>query len=480
MSPEQARGDKVGPYTDIYSTGVMLYEMLAGVVPFEADSTFGVLMKHINDPPPPIFGISSDLQAVIDRALAKNPALRYNSAKEFADEFVAIFNGQTASKDTLKFAQLANKSTGPGKTSQTPRARLSWVTLGAVAVSAIVFGVLRFSPALLGWNASSNQSVGQITYVDFNYILDKATITLTGLKPAETGKHYEVWLLAEGGETRHRVGTIRTDEARHGQLVFVDAEQRNLLEVFDQIEVTEEPDNDPKPNQPSNRVVASFVYPPLALVHLRHLLVRFEGAPDQTALIQGLWATSDTIDTSAVELQQAFVNHDEELLRLKTEEIINQLVGKTDKENYRDWNNDGTIADPSDGFGMFNGYILNTTSHAKFASQAADATAHIRLESGEVQVCLGNIRGWSSQLLEETKALHEMAFSPTMSQQVDEITTLANEILLGVDSNNDGEIQAIAGEGGASTAYEHAYYLADMELLPGAQRIPPAATSAEP
>ncbi len=88
MSPEQARGDKVTRKTDIYSLGVMLYEMLAGAVPFDAESSFGILMKHLNDPPPPIFGISSDLQFIIDRALAKDPEIRYATAKELADEFI--------------------------------------------------------------------------------------------------------------------------------------------------------------------------------------------------------------------------------------------------------------------------------------------------------------------------------------------------------------------------------------------------------
>ncbi|HEU4744543.1 MAG TPA: serine/threonine-protein kinase, partial [Anaerolineales bacterium] len=97
MSPEQARGEKVDKRTDIYALGIMLYEMLAGVVPFQADTTFGMLMKHINEPPPPVPGISPELQMVINRALAKKPEYRYETAGELANEFMALFNGQTIS-----------------------------------------------------------------------------------------------------------------------------------------------------------------------------------------------------------------------------------------------------------------------------------------------------------------------------------------------------------------------------------------------
>ncbi len=68
MSPEQARGTKVDHRTDIYSLGIILYELVAGKVPFEGDTAITVIFKHINEAPAPIEGIPPELQAVINKA----------------------------------------------------------------------------------------------------------------------------------------------------------------------------------------------------------------------------------------------------------------------------------------------------------------------------------------------------------------------------------------------------------------------------
>src|SRR5215216_7623868 len=94
MSPEQARGDLTDGRTDIYSLGIVLYEILAGHLPFEGETTMGVLMKHINEPPVPIPGLPPTMQHVLDRALAKNVEDRFQTPDEFADAFTAAVQNQ--------------------------------------------------------------------------------------------------------------------------------------------------------------------------------------------------------------------------------------------------------------------------------------------------------------------------------------------------------------------------------------------------
>ena len=88
LSPEQARGEVADEQSDLYSVGVVLYEMLTGHVPFDGDTTVSVALKHINEQPASMRSrnshISRALDEVVMRALCKDKQLRYQSAAEMA------------------------------------------------------------------------------------------------------------------------------------------------------------------------------------------------------------------------------------------------------------------------------------------------------------------------------------------------------------------------------------------------------------
>jgi eukaryotic-like serine/threonine-protein kinase len=93
LSPEQAQGHAVTATSDLYSIGVMLYEMLAGRLPFEGDSAVSIALKHLSEAPIPISQIRPDvhpaLESVVMAALAKDPARRWQTAEDFAEGLAA-------------------------------------------------------------------------------------------------------------------------------------------------------------------------------------------------------------------------------------------------------------------------------------------------------------------------------------------------------------------------------------------------------
>ncbi len=106
MSPEQAAGHRVDHRTDLYALGIILYEVLAGERPFTAETPLGVLMKHLQEPPSlarlTLHGAPSAVQPVLERALAKDPDQRFQSAGELARAFRAAIGSIRASAAAIR------------------------------------------------------------------------------------------------------------------------------------------------------------------------------------------------------------------------------------------------------------------------------------------------------------------------------------------------------------------------------------------
>jgi len=104
LSPEQARGAPVDPRSDVYSLGIVLYEMLTGKVPYTGDTPVEIAMKHLSQVPEPPSElrpeVPHDLDAIVMRALAKDPEQRYASAEEMDADLARVARGVAVSRET--------------------------------------------------------------------------------------------------------------------------------------------------------------------------------------------------------------------------------------------------------------------------------------------------------------------------------------------------------------------------------------------
>ncbi|MCB0172558.1 MAG: protein kinase [Anaerolineae bacterium] len=177
MAPEQARGlPNIGPTADIYSLGIVLYEMLTGQVPYQADTPLAVILKVINDPLPPPRSFSPDipdvLQGVVLKATAKDPASRYPTATALADGLKRSLADPAAVNTASDIPLPTVETPPPSPVAATPKKR-GWLIggvvgallLGCLVLAAIGAGVYYFTrpaPSLATWqfivDASGNMA----------------------------------------------------------------------------------------------------------------------------------------------------------------------------------------------------------------------------------------------------------------------------------------------------------------------------------
>ncbi len=115
FSPEQARGAMVGPSSDIYSLGVLLFEMVTGRVPFDGDTSVAIAIKHLQEPPPLasgfVPGIPAGLDAIIQKSMQKSVDYRYPTIREMVTEMDALMVDPNGAYGIIAKSDIVDAST---------------------------------------------------------------------------------------------------------------------------------------------------------------------------------------------------------------------------------------------------------------------------------------------------------------------------------------------------------------------------------
>jgi hypothetical protein len=323
--------------------------------------------------------------------------------------------------------------------------------------------------------ATGEESLGVLRFQNGTALMDKVTISASIDLPQENTQ-YEAWLIDDDHESSRSIGVLERNDQGQFTLTYIDAQSQNLLSQYNRMEITVEPKPDDNPNS-SRNVAYSAALPFAALDHIRHLMFSTTETPNEIAVAVGFVNNVTLIKQAADAMVAAYEAGDRAGAQANAETIVNLIVGKEELTYYSDWNGDGTVSDPGDGYGLLingdqAGYLDGMIHHSSYSADAKTATEEIKMHAMHVEICIQNLETWAPELRDLALGIARSTESQDIEADIRTASTLADQMLDGVDIDGNESVDPIAGEGGAITAFEHAEYMSDMQILPGEHQSP--------
>jgi serine/threonine-protein kinase len=516
ISPEQASGDVVSPAADVYSLGVVIWEMLTGARPYTADNPMQVLLKHINAPIPNLRDtaphLPQALEVLMQRALAKSPQNRYQTATEMMEDFTrAIHSPESLAGLKLSYPlspdptavaepQPPTQAAPPQATTVVVQGGTNpLILLGGFAIIGIVLVIVVLavlsgrdrtgegqSPAATGTaDAAATQiaavptptpapTFGRLSFSTTNSLADTVTLQVQNLKPVSGGLVYVAWLRNTRDNTTLKLGELTIDALGTGVLPpFTDPDGRPLATLFNAVFLSKDAKG---VEQPSGEVSYSAQVPGELMDALTEIFIQSPdglgrdvlensgynagvsaGGPTAGLLVSAL-AEADIANQHAGLAQRS---KDIGGLHLHAEHTINIVQGAKD-----DYDGDGRGENP--GFGV--GINRFTELIEKQLDKAANApTSNRRLQSSLqlIRVCLENTRARAQRIIELEKKFLVATSVESVVQDADLSTTISANLINGTDQNGNGEVEAFEGECGLDQINTVGILIGTLNLVEG-------------
>ncbi len=503
MSPEQAQGLAVDYRSDLYSLGVVVFEMLTGKEPFDADTPMRVVMQHITAPVPhlseSVINAAPQLDEVLLQALAKEPERRFQSAIEFIDAFNRAVQGheplivptgqRRAAAPTISptvgdplpaLATSRLRDTMAVSPTTNPLILLGGFTVIAVLIVVVLLILTNRSPApgvteaTLSIEATTapTQVAAAVTSVPAVPVFGRASFSASaapgdtinlrveGVSPAPIGSSYTAWLVNTDDDTVLRVGDLRTDALGSGQLSYTDDSGAMLFALYNAVALTLE---EGQTDAPQGAIVYSGSVPREITQALNALLVDTSiPAGDKPAYSGSLY--DGALNEATIGRQHSGLAAGATTvggMHTHAEHTINILNGTQE-----DYDGDGRGSNPGRGYGVR--FFLDHIVQDLDAAVSADGTSRsLQSQIELIRVCINNANNWTDQIVELESQVVASDSLESVQPQLVESTELAAALIEGVDLNGNGQVDPFEGECGLEQISVYGTSVSNMDIVAG-------------
>mgnify|MGYP002713165807 CR=1 FL=1 len=503
MSPEQAQGIVVDPRADVYSLGVVVYQMLTGNQPFDAPSAMQLILKIIQEPPPNVLetvpSLPEELGAVMVKVMAKDPDERYQTASDFAEAFSQAIHEDRESlaavraalpledrpteireKATFLGGQVISKSFDQttGQTVIVQQGVSPLVLLGGFAIIAIALVLVVL--VIVNNNNKDNDgdgtpvaqitptdeiiptnipvptvpTFGEVSFSTASTLGDTISVRVTDLAPVGNGEVYVAWLVNVATGETFKLGEVVVDGLGTGALTFTSPDGVILPTLYNAVYITRETDASITALQGEAVYVAGV--PSEIGAALQQILIASEDGLGGGSLLDGA-RTEAEIAFQHAGLASNSTNAGG--MHNHAEHTINILTGDT-----QDWDNSGSGSNPGRGVGVYaftdlmEGLIVDAVS-------VDDATVRLQIDAEILRVCLENTRVRADRIIELEHELLAADDVAAVQDQAAESTLLAEQIITGFDLNENGRVDPFEGECGLDQVETYALLIASMDIV---------------